>query len=250
MTSLLAWVYECSMKFLANLTRMLIPAPCFLCGANTTGESGLCASCLLGWVPVARAPRCPQCATGVAMVGLLCAECAQAPPAFDCTHTGQDFNAATRHLVHQLKFARQPWVLPALLLPLVDQIERAYPAPRVDWPQALIPMPIHPQRRQARGFNQARLIADQLGRRFDLPVLGQAAVRVKASAPQSGLDAAARRKNLRDAFAVRQSLLAHVAIIDDVMTTGSSAAVLARVLKQAGVRRVTVWVLARTPRPD
>lgn len=184
------------------------------------------------------------------MTGLLCAECAQTPPPFDVTHTGLDFNAAARHLVHQLKFARQPWVLPALLLPLVAQIERAYPAPRCDWPEALIPMPIHPQRRQVRGFNQARLIADQLGKTFALPVMGRAVVRVKASAPQSGLDALARRHNLREAFAVRQSLPAHVAIIDDVMTTGSSVAALARVLKAAGVRRVTVWVLARTPRPD
>ncbi len=241
------------MKFLANLTRMLIPAPCFLCGASTRDETGLCASCLLGWIPADTVPRCPQCAIGVVMSGLLCAECAQTPPAFDRTQTGLDFNAATRHLVHQLKFARQPWVLPALLHPLMVQIERTCPAPRdacTDWPHALIPMPIHPQRRKARGFNQARLIADKLGKALALPVMGRAVVRVKASAPQSGLDAAARRKNLRHAFAVRQALPAHVAIVDDVMTTGSSAAALARVLKAAGVRRVTVWVLARTPRPD
>jgi ComF family protein len=238
------------MKFLANLTRMLIPAPCFLCGAATTDETGLCPHCLLAWMPVERTPRCPQCAIAVAQDGLLCPECAQAPPCFDRTQTGLDFNPATRHLVHQLKFARQPWVLPALLRPLIAQIERAYPAPRRDWPLALIPMPIHPQRRQTRGFNQARLIADQLGKTFALPVLGRAVVRVKASPPQSGLDAAARRKSLAQAFAVRQSLPAHVAIVDDVMTTGSSAESLARALKQSGVRRVTVWVLARTQRPD
>ncbi len=238
------------MKFLANLTRLLIPAPCFLCGAATIDKTGLCVHCLAAWVPVALMPRCPQCAIGVAKAGLLCAQCAHRPPAFDRTQTGLDFNAPTRHLVHQLKFARQPWVLPALLAPLIAEIERVYPAPRQDWPEALIPMPIHPLRRQIRGFNQARLIANQLGKAFALPVLGQAVVRVKASPPQSSLDAAARRKSLIQAFEVRQSLPAHVAIVDDVMTTGSSAQSLARALKQAGVLRVTVWVLARTPTPD
>jgi ComF family protein len=249
MTSLLAWADECSMKFLANLTRRLIPAPCFLCGAATMDETGLCARCLAAWVPVADVPRCPQCAIAVAQNGLLCPECARKPPNFDRTVTGLDFNPATRHLIHQLKFARQPWVLPALLRPLIAQIEQAYPAPRYDWPEVLIPMPIHPQRRQIRGFNQARLIADQLGKTFALPVLGRAVVRIKASPPQSGLDAAARRKSLAQAFEVRQSLPAHVAIVDDVMTTGSSAESLALALKQSGVLRVTVWVLARTPRP-
>ncbi len=238
------------MKFLANLTRMLIPAPCFLCGAATIGDAGLCPRCVSAWIPKGIEPRCPQCAIRVPLADVLCPDCANRLPHFDRAEAGLDFHAATRHLVHQLKFQRQPWVLPALLLPLMARLEQRYPLPRQDWPDALIPMPIHPQRRALRGFNQARLIADHLGKFLALPVLGQAVVRVKASPPQSGLDAAARRKSLRHAFEVRQSLPAHVAIVDDVMTTGSSAASLATVLKQAGAQRVTVWVLARTPRPD
>ncbi len=238
------------MKFLANLTRRLIPSPCFLCGDRTVGPLGLCLRCSADWVPMDEVPRCDRCAIRVPLAGLLCPDCARKPPSFDRTVAGLDFNPAARQLIHQLKFARQPWVLPALLLPLSNQIARAYPVPRLDWPQALIPMPIHPQRRQSRGFNQARLIADQLSKTWAVPVAGQAVARMKASAPQSALDAAARRKSLREAFEVRAALPPHVAIVDDVMTTGSSAEFLAQALKDAGVSRVSVWVLARTPRQE
>lgn len=118
-----------------------------------------------------------------------------------------------------------------------------------DWPDVLIPMPIHPERRQVRGFNQARLIADRIGRRFDLPVHGKAVVRSGPSESQSELSAIDRRKSLKNAFVVKQTLPQHVAIVDDVMTTGSSADALAHALKRSGVLRVSIWVLARTPAP-
>lgn len=148
-------------------------------------------------------------------------------------------------------------MLNALMQPLFLSIEQAYGRrqdglpndPLEDWPDVLIPMPIHPERRQVRGFNQAHLIADRIGRRFDLPVHGKAVVRSGSSESQSGFSAIDRRKSLKNAFEVRGHLPQHVAIVDDVMTTGSSADALACALKRAGVQRVSVWVLARTPAP-
>jgi Predicted amidophosphoribosyltransferases len=141
--------------------------------------------------------------------------------------------------------------------PLLLSVERTYaqrqdglPNDRLkDWPGALIPMPIHPERRRIRGFNQAHLIADRIGRRFDLPVHGEAVVRSGSSESQSELTAVDRRKSLKNAFEVKQTLPRHVVIVDDVMTTGSSADALAHALKRSGVLRVSVWVLARTPAP-
>lgn len=244
------------MNFLSDLTRWLIPAPCWLCGAPTVASDGLCGRCDTVWGRAdALGARCRGCAIRVPVADIICPDCQQHPRQFDRAVTGLDFDRAARALIHRYKFQRDTAVLTALLRPLIQQIETNYPqAPAeghaVDWPQALVPMPIHPVRRRGRGFNQARLIADRLGRRFDVPVLGHVAHRVQASDPQTVLDAAARRRSLRNAFRVQDGLPRHVALIDDVMTTGSTVDSLARAVKRAGVERVTVWVLARTPRPE
>jgi ComF family protein len=247
------------MNPLAGLTRFLVPSPCYLCGMPSVDDSGLCPRCAAALLAECDAdpPRCPQCAIRVGEVGQICPGCMRHPPHFDFTIAGQDFQAANRYLIHQLKYRRDPGVLHALIQPLTFRIEQRYsrrpgnPAADVpvDWPDALVPMPIHPERRRVRGFNQARLIADRVGRLFDLPVHGAAVVRSGSSESQSGLSAIDRRKSLKNAFEVRHALPQHVAIVDDVMTTGSSADALARTLKRSGAQRVSVWVLARTPAP-
>ncbi|HUX82842.1 MAG TPA: ComF family protein [Halothiobacillus sp.] len=243
------------MNFLSDLTRLLIPAPCLLCRMPTLSSNGLCPQCDAVWGDLStRDGRCPVCAIRVPEPDMICADCLRHPRSFDRTVTGLDFDAPARALIHRLKFQRDTAVMAALLRPMIDAIGQHYPrSPAAllpeDWPDALLPMPIHPRRRRERGFNQARLMADRLGRHFGLSVCGDAVRRVKMNAPQSQLDAAARRKSLKDAFAVEGALPAHVAIVDDVMTTGSTTDSLARVLKRAGVFRVSVWVAARTPRP-
>lgn len=243
------------MNRLAGLTRFLVPSPCYLCGTPSVENDGLCARCAddLSVENRAERHRCPQCAIRVSEAGQHCAECLRHPPHFDFAVAGQDFQAASRHLIHQFKYRRDPGVLDALMQSLVFSVEQAYPLQQDDrlndWPDVLIPMPIHPERRRVRGFNQARLIADRVGRRFDLPVHGKAVVRSGSSESQSGLSAIDRRKSLKNAFEVRQALPQHVVIVDDVMTTGSSADALAHTLKRSGVLRVSVWVLARTPAP-
>jgi ComF family protein len=116
-------------------------------------------------------------------------------------------------------------------------------------PAALVATPLHPARARQRGFNQAAEIARPVAAALGLPLLADAVVRVRATAEQSALDAAARRANLRDAFAVpvrlRAALPDHVAILDDVVTTGATAAALAAALRAAGVGRVTLIAVAR-----
>lgn len=195
------------------------------------------------------APRCPHCAIRVKERGQYCVECLNHPPHFDSAAAGLDFQAVSRHLIHRLKYGRDPGVLDALMHPLLTRLERSFAPDGEGWPDAVLPMPIHPERRRVRGFNQARLIADRLGGRFGLPVFGRAVTRAGSSKSQSGLTAIERRESLKNAFVVKQTLPQHVAIVDDVMTTGSSADALARSLKRTGVSRVSVWVLARTPAP-
>ena len=117
-------------------------------------------------------------------------------------------------------------------------------------PQVLVPVPVTRARLRSRGFNQAAQIARVVSRALRIPVSLRALERVRDSPPQSALGRRARRGNLRGAFACRARLDGrHVALVDDVITTGATAAAASHALKRAGAARVEVWALARTPDP-
>jgi ComF family protein len=117
----------------------------------------------------------------------------------------------------------------------------------IDLPGMIIPVPLHGTRLRDRGFNQSRELARYVGKRLGIPLNIQSVSRFKATPPQMGLPAKDRRKNIRGAFAVNGTIEAtHVALVDDVVTTGATVGELARVLKLNGVERVDVWAVART----
>ncbi|CAK0780226.1 competence protein ComFC [Gammaproteobacteria bacterium] len=114
-------------------------------------------------------------------------------------------------------------------------------------PQALLPVPMHPQRLRQRGFNQSLEIARAVGHRLGIPVLPRMMQRIRHTPPQRELISEERLVNLHHAFAAPTPLAAiHVALVDDVMTTGATAQTLSQGLRQAGAERVSVWVAART----
>jgi ComF family protein len=117
-------------------------------------------------------------------------------------------------------------------------------------PDLLIPVPLHVSRLRARGYNQALELARPLAKRLGLPLRHDVLRRRRRTEAQTELDASTRARNVSGAFAVkRMPLQRHVAIVDDVMTTGATLAECAQVLRDAGVDRVDVWALARTPAP-
>lgn len=114
-------------------------------------------------------------------------------------------------------------------------------------PMALLPIPLHVRRLRQRGFNQSLELARYWGRRRALPALSGALLRQRETAVQSSLSATERESNVRGAFQVKKSLPAHVALVDDVFTTGATCGAARDVLLAAGVQRVDVWCLARVP---
>ena len=113
-------------------------------------------------------------------------------------------------------------------------------------PQVLLPVPLHRDRLLERGYNQAREIARLWSNDLDIRVDRRALSRIRATAPQAGLSANQRRENLRQAFRYRPGkAYRHVAIVDDIVTTGSTATEITRLLHRAGVEYVEVWALAR-----
>jgi ComF family protein len=116
-------------------------------------------------------------------------------------------------------------------------------------PDVIVPVPLHKSRYRQRGFNQALEIARTVSKDMQVPLDVYSCQRQHDTPQQSQLPAKQRRKNLKNAFAVVRPLnAAHVAILDDVMTTGSTVHELAKVLKKAGVAKVDVWVCARAVR--
>jgi len=173
-----------------------------------------------------------------------------APPPFDAAYAGAAYAHPWAMLVAQFKFEGALELAPALAGALLAA-RRRDPA---GLPELLLPVPLSTQRLRERGYNQAWELARRLARLAGVRADARLVLRTRATAQQLALPPERRAANVRGAFAVeplRRGELAgrHVALVDDVMTTGATLAELARVLKQAGAARVEAWVVARTPRP-
>lgn len=219
------------------------PQQCELCrGWN---RQPICADCLARFA--APRLRCPRCALA-SPLAQVCGACLQRPPLFDAALTAVDYAFPWDGLIARFKFQQQPELARALA-------ERMLPAGRgAPRPDLLLPMPLGEQRLRERGYNQAWELARVLGRCLQLPVAAHLLRRWRDTPHQVGLSREERVANLRDGLwvATEAGLSVrdcHVAVVDDVMTTGASADAAARALHLAGAAHVSVWVVARTPAP-
>ena len=217
--------------------RSILPQDCLLCGAFS-GRAKICAGCAAD-LPCHPQACCPVCALPT-LHGAICGHCLKRPPHFGSTRAAYTYAFPLDRLVQSLKYGHNLAVVSLLADTLATQ------AAKHPLPDALIPMPLHPNRLRQRGFNQAHEIAQRIARILRLPVLPQAAARVIDTAPQASLPLKQRRNNLRGAFACDHNLQGkRVAIVDDVMTSGSTLDALAEALLKAGALEVQCWVVAR-----
>lgn len=212
---------------------------CLACGDAGMPGRDLCAACHAGlpW----QGHACSRCALPLPQAGI-CGQCLQASSApLDAVHAAFDYAFPLDRLLPRLKFHRD---FAAGRVLAQCMAERFAALPR---PDALVPLPLHRARLRQRGYDQALELARPLAKALALPLRSDLLHRRKATAAQSRLDADARKRNLRGAFAVnlQVSLPAHVALIDDVMTTGATLHAAAAALRKAGVARVEAWVCAR-----
>lgn len=218
------------------LAAALLPQPCQLCG-GLAGAWPVCAGCAAE-LPGQPADACPQCGEDNPAGGV-CAACIAVPPPYAATFAALRYRPPVDRLLIDFKFHG------ALhLAPWFAELLAARVPPGCD---AVVAMPLHAGRLAERGFNQAREIAAPLARRLALPLL-DGVRRTRATAHQADLDAEARRRNVRGAFAcTRRFDGLHLLLVDDVMTTGGTVAELSATLLAAGAGRISVAVAARTP---
>lgn len=214
-------------RYLDQLGGLLLPPHCVLCGSRGQAPClDLCAGCEASF-EVAAEPVL----VGPEPLRRTCAPFAYAWP--------------LDHLVHALKYRGRLATARVLGTLLAGRLAGLGLQQAVD---VIVPVPLHPDRHAARGFNQAAELARQLGRRLRLPVAESLAVRRRATPPQVGLQVDERRSNLAGAFGAGHAAGLRVAIVDDVTTTGSTLQELARALLQAGAQAVDAWCVARTDR--
>jgi ComF family protein len=202
----------------------------------------LCAGCYaeLPWLTRA-CIRCGEPLPGAAPEDIPCGRCQRRAPPFERVQTLFRYADGARQLLQSLKFhARYPAAR------LLGELMAERLARLPERPELLIPVPLHSRRYAQRGFNQAIELARPVSRHLEIPLSLHDCIRKHATEPQAELSADERRRNLKNAFLVRRPIRAgHVAILDDVVTTGATAGALAKALRKAGVGRVDVWACAR-----
>lgn len=233
-------------NWLNSLQERLYPPRCLLCGAPGHAGLDLCPGCLADLPRVAHPCfQCGQPLPAAAAAQTRCGACQKRPPAFDRCIAPLAYAGPVPLLVAGLKFHQR---LAAGRL-LGELLARHLLAREEPMPELILPIPLHRQRLRRRGFNQALELALPLSRRLGLPLDRRSCLRQRATEPQTALDLAQRRRNLRRAFTLTGPLPArHIALVDDVVTTGSTSSELARLLKRAGAERVEVWAAARALR--
>ena len=249
------------LQWLGIRAQSLLPARCLVC--TEAGDDGLdlCAACRIA-LP-ASGPACLRCAlplpanaaaVAAAPASLpapcLCGACLRQPPPLHRVRAAFLYAAPLDRLLPRFKF-HHDLAAGRLLAQLMAQA-----CAGCERPQALVPVPLHRGRLRRRGYDQALELARPLAAALALPLRTDLLCRVRATTAQSELDAAARRRNLLGAFTANartpparappmRTVPAHVALVDDVMTTGATLHAAATALHQAGVARVDAWVCAR-----
>jgi ComF family protein len=175
----------------------------------------------------------------------LCGACLRRLPRFDAAFCAWRYTYPIDYMVRAVKYHDSIALARVLGDRLAASLRRQ---PVTCWPEVLLPVPLAPRRYRQRGYNQAIELGRWLERRLAIPMRTDVLVRTRETREQAGLKRRERRKNLRGAFAVRELRAAHVALIDDVITTGSTVEELAKSLKARGVARVDVWAVARASR--
>ncbi|PIE24900.1 MAG: amidophosphoribosyltransferase [Neptuniibacter caesariensis] len=218
---------------------------CILCstsrfeGKNTLTE--LCPACFndLPWIT----DKCQRCALPLeAHVDhhLLCGQCIRKPPIYDKVEALFHYQFPLDQLITKIKYNRKNQYLGALC----ELMDHALPAlTNLD---AIMAVPLYPKNLHQRGFNQAEILARYLGKKRRIKFDGSALRKDRPTQHQMSLHRSERFKNLKDAFSCQPLRYKHVGLVDDVMTTGTTLNQLSKVLKEAGVAKVTCLVLCRT----
>jgi len=220
-------------SYIQQVFDCLTPAICFLCHSQATERSLLCAGCR------ADLPGTLNTITHIWSAG------APGPQLIEQTITACKYEFPIKELIHQLKYGRRVIIAKELGRLLSLNVLKV----STSLPDCILPVPLHRLRYLNRGFNQALEISRTVSKRLGLPIDTDLVSRSRHTLPQYALAPGDRKRNLRGAFQLNSvPAYRHIAVVDDVITSGATVNAIALVLKKAGVQRVDVWACARAER--
>ncbi|WP_041521653.1 double zinc ribbon domain-containing protein [Gilvimarinus agarilyticus] len=220
---------------------------CLLC--HQSADEILCAGCTAQLRALMIGEhQCRQCALPLDTDIEYCGECLAMPPAFDRVVTPCVYAHPLDYLIGRAKHhhcLRSARVLSELMQCHIQQYYRVLP--QREWPTKVVAVPLHWRRHISRGFNQTHPLARAGARAIGLPLSRKLLKRIRATEPQQGLTRRQRLENLHGAFVAGDLKGQRVALVDDVVTTTTTAREISKVLRRAGAAEVHIWALARTP---
>ncbi len=227
-------------EIVASIARWFsTPTVCVLCDHRHAKPVAICDKCTLLFSPLEN--PCQYCSRALSNQDfLICGECLRKKPAFDRVMTGYRYEEPLRTLLHEFKYKGALHLRTFLAQLMMTTFDTE--ASRAD---CIIPIPLHTQRMKQRGFNQAAELAKLISKKINIKYDPKLCTKIRNTSPQVGLNAQERQKNLRHSFKAKPSSYHYVLLIDDLLTTGSTAHEMAKILKQQGVQRVDVWCCAR-----
>ncbi|MBA7565907.1 hypothetical protein ES708_07593 [subsurface metagenome] len=240
----------CEVKeVVSGFADILFPPTCPTCGAALIGSGGdpFCADCL-NTIQCITPPLCPSCGIPFATpqgADHLCEECILSRPPFSMARSLGRYETTLLDAIHLFKYHGRISVGEALGRMMA---QAPYDSLAIGEYSLIIPVPLHPKRLRERGFNQSLVLARQVSKRFSIPLDCSALRRTVHTEAQVTLSGKQRTANVRGAFEVTdQSRIKgqKIVLIDDVYTTGSTAAECSKVLVQSGAQEVAVLTLAR-----
>ncbi len=217
---------------------MRLPSICILCNQIYKSNLALCEECIKLLKKLG--PKCPCCAHPLPDDIGLCGLCIQQKPHFDKVYIDYEYTEPLRGLLHQFKYTNALYLAGFFSQLMFNSVNKA-----TIMPQCIIPVPMHPERLKSRGFNQAVVLSKLLAKRLRIPYNLNCCKKIKNTSAQASLSQKERLKNLKSAFSAASLEHQHVLIVDDLLTTGSTANEIAFLLKQNGVQRVDVCCPAR-----
>jgi ComF family protein len=218
----------------------ILPTRCLICGLVVREQLAFCKGCELD-LPF-NDMACARCAAAISH-GELCGACLGSPPPFSFTFSPLRYGYPIDKLIQRLKYGEHPEIARALGRYLGAEIMATRSTPL---PEALIPVPLHPDRLQQRGYNQALEISRPVAKITSRPLIIDLIHRTRDTSNQVGKTRDGRDRNVRGAFRTKEvPQFDHCAIVDDVMTSGATVRAISVALRNAGVKTIEVWTLAR-----
>jgi ComF family protein len=230
-----------------KMTQWFFPFTCILCSEKTKREIDLCLDCekSLPWL----SHVCIHCAVPLLFESnSICGACLKKPFPFYKTYILFSYTKAIRKLITGLKFQQRLLYANILGSLLAEKLSLLYQEEHL--PHLIIPVPLYKTRLRERGFNQAMELARPINKKLKIPIDYKSCERVRSTSAQSMLPASRRATNVKNAFSIQKQqyplLNQHIALLDDVMTTGHTLIELSRAFYNVGVKRIDVWCCART----